>query len=156
MMWRAPRFFKGLRCESKLKTTEEQEVEACSLARNILGGKGVCWNSEMGLGRMTSINYSHGPAQDQTQGWLVHGWNTFGARNKPQPTRTHKTHHGPNLGEITTLPLLIYFVPLYEAYIQKAFCPGSPKIPTTWTSMTLGAHNFACKPPIEITFKAKL
>jgi len=110
----------------------------------------------MGLGRVTSINYSHGPVQDQTQGWLVHGWSTFGARNEPHPTQTHKTHHGLDLGEITTLPLIVYFVPFYEAHIQKAFCLGSPKIPTTGTSTTLGAHNFACKPPIEITSKTKL
>jgi len=38
----------------------------------------------MGLGRMTSINYSHGPAQDQTQGWLVHNqsYTIFGPRKK--------------------------------------------------------------------------
>jgi len=33
---------------------------------------------------------------------------------------------------------------------------GSPEIPTTWTPATLGVHNFACKPLIEMRFKAKL
>jgi hypothetical protein len=32
---------------------------------------------------------------------------------------------------------------------------GSPKIPTR-TPATLGAHNFACKPPIDVRSKAKL
>jgi hypothetical protein len=34
----------------------------------------------MGLGRMTSINYSHGPAQNQTTSWLVHSQSIFGAK----------------------------------------------------------------------------
>jgi len=33
---------------------------------------------------------------------------------------------------------------------------GSPKIPTTRIPATLRAHNFACKPPIEMRSKAKL
>jgi hypothetical protein len=32
------------------------------------GGRGACWSSGMGLEKVTSINYSHGPAQNQTQG----------------------------------------------------------------------------------------
>jgi hypothetical protein len=34
----------------KQKTMEEQGVEASSLARNSLEGKGACWSSWMGLG----------------------------------------------------------------------------------------------------------
>jgi len=32
------------------------------------GGRGACWSSRMGLGRMTIINYSHKPAQNQIKG----------------------------------------------------------------------------------------
>jgi len=32
-----------------------------------------------------------------------------------------KTHHGPDLGEVTTFPLIVYFGPLHGAYIQMAF-----------------------------------
>jgi hypothetical protein len=39
--WRTPKLLNGLKCESKLKITEEQGVRACSLARNILKGGGV-------------------------------------------------------------------------------------------------------------------
>ncbi len=42
------------KCESKVKTTKEQEVGACSMAHSTLKGRGACWNSRMGLGRMTS------------------------------------------------------------------------------------------------------
>jgi hypothetical protein len=37
-----------------MKTMEELGVEARSLARNTLKGKGACWSSRMGLGRRTS------------------------------------------------------------------------------------------------------
>jgi hypothetical protein len=71
----------------------------------------------MGLGRMTSINYSHGPAQKTNTRWLVHNWSTFCVT----------IHHGPDLGEASTFPLIVYYVPLHEAHIQVAFCPGTPK-----------------------------
>jgi hypothetical protein len=37
-----------------------------------------------------------------------------------------------------------------------SFCPESPKIPKVGPPATLGAHNFVCRPPIEMRFKAKL
>jgi hypothetical protein len=65
-------------------------------------------------------------------------------------TQIHKIHHAPNLGETTTFPLILYYVPLHEAHIQIAFCPK------VGTPVTLGPHNFVCKPLIEIRSKAKL
>jgi len=43
--------------------------------------------------------------------------------------------------------LMIYFVPGHRTNTQ---------IPTTRIPTTLGAHNFSCKPPIEMRFEAKL
>ncbi len=78
-------------------------------------------------------------------------------------TQTYKTHHNPDLGEATTFPLIIYFVPGHRTNTQMSFCPetpsGSPKIPKVpkvGNPATLGAHNFVCKPPIEMRFKEKL
>jgi hypothetical protein len=71
-----------------------------------------------------------------------------------EQTRIQKIHHGPDLGEATTFPLIIYYVPLHEAHIQMAFCPGIPKwewnpeIAKVGTPAILGSHNFVCKPPI--------
>jgi hypothetical protein len=42
---------------------KKQEVGADSLARSTLGVKGCAGAPEWGLGRVTSINYSHGLAQ---------------------------------------------------------------------------------------------
>ncbi len=66
-------------------------------------------------------------------------------------TWTHKTHHNPDLGEATTFPFIIYYVPLHEAHIQMTFCHGtlshsignwvgwngSPKIPKVGPPATL-------------------
>jgi hypothetical protein len=57
----------------------------------------------------------------------MHNWNIFGARTNHEQTRIHKTHHGLDLGEATTFPFIVYFVPLHEAHIQMAFCPMTPK-----------------------------
>jgi hypothetical protein len=58
-------------------------------------------------------------------------------------TRTHKTHHGSDLGEATTFPLIVYFVPLQGAHIQMAFCHGTPKWEfrnsQSWDSRDFGA-----------------
>jgi hypothetical protein len=62
----------------------------------------------------------------------------FGARTNHVQTRTHKTKHGPNLGEATTFPLIIYFVPTHK------------------TSTTLGGHNFMCRLSIEMKSEVKL
>jgi hypothetical protein len=54
----------GLKCESKWKTTEEGGVGMRSLAHNTLRGRGACWSSGMGLGRIDKLIHSHGPAHN--------------------------------------------------------------------------------------------
>jgi hypothetical protein len=43
-------------------------------------------------------------------------------------TWTHKTHHGPDSGEATTFPHIVYFAALRRGYIQMALFPGTPKL----------------------------
>ncbi len=76
-----------------------------------------------------------------------------------QVTRTHKTHHGPDLGEATTFPLIVFSAPRFGDYIQMVLfpgTPGSPEIPPCGTPGTLEPHNFASRPRIEVRSKAKL
>jgi hypothetical protein len=124
------------------------------------GGKGVCWSSEMGLGRMTSNQSLTHTCTNQTTSWLVHSLSTFGARTSHRQTQIHKTHHGLNLKEATTFPLIVYYVLSHGTSAQMAFCPrtpsGSLEIPKFGTPATLGAHNFVYRPPIEMRSKAKL
>jgi hypothetical protein len=94
------------------------------------GGRGACWSFGMG----TKNNDKH-----QLFTWTC--------RN-----------HGPDLGEATTFPLIVYSVPLHEAHIQMAFYPRTPKWgfrnSQSGTSAILGPHNFVCRPLIEIRFEA--
>jgi hypothetical protein len=89
---------------------------------------------------------------NQTTSWLVHSLSTFGAKTKHEQIQIHNTHHNPNLGEATTFPLIVYFVPLHKAHIQMTFW----EIPKVGTLTTLGPHNFVRKPLIEMRSKAKL
>jgi len=43
-------------------------------------------------------------------------------------TQTHKTHHGLDLGEATTFPLIVLFMTGHGAYTQMSFCPRTPKL----------------------------
>jgi hypothetical protein len=65
---------------------------------------------------------------NQITSWLVRNWNTFGVETNHEHTRTHKTHHGPDLGEATTFPLIVFFVISHGGYIQMSFCLGTFKL----------------------------
>jgi len=43
-------------------------------------------------------------------------------------TLTHKTHHGPDSGEATTFPHIVFSTTLHGGYIQMAIFPGTPKL----------------------------
>ncbi len=46
--------------------------------------------------------------------------------------------------------------PAPKCHFVSRLPSGSPEIPTIRTPATLGVHNFACKPPIEMRSEAKL
>jgi hypothetical protein len=57
--------------------------------------------------------------------------NIFGAWMYHGHTQTHKTHHGLNLGEDTTFPLIVFYVHGHGDCTQMSFCPGTFKL---WVS----------------------
>jgi len=65
--------------------------------------------------------------QNQPTSWLVHIRNHFWCWDKPRATRIHLTHHGPDSGEATTFPHIVFFVLLRGTRIQMTFSPGTPK-----------------------------
>jgi hypothetical protein len=71
-------------------------------------------------------------------------------------TRIHKIHHNLDLGEATTFPLILYYVLGHETSTRMSFLCGSPEIPKVETLTTLGAHNFVCRPLIEVRSQKKL
>jgi len=46
--------------------------------------------------------------------------------------------------------------PATKCHFVLGFPNGNPEIPTIGIPVTLGAHNFVCRPPIEMGFKEKL
>jgi len=58
----------ALKSESKYKTTEGGGVRAHSLAHNTLKGKGACWSSGMGLGRVDKFHSLTRACTQPTQG----------------------------------------------------------------------------------------
>jgi hypothetical protein len=67
-------------------------------------------------------------ASKQTTKWLVyireHPW----VLGQATGTLDHKTHHGPNSGEATTFPHIVFSGPHFEDYIQMVLFPGTPKL----------------------------
>ncbi len=118
------------------------------------------WDQE----ELTSFTHSHKLAHNShkvVSAQLEHLW----CQDEPWVTRTHKTHHGLDLGETTTFPLIVYSAPLYEPHIQMTFLSrdsrvgvpsGSPEIALNGTPVTLEPHNFASRLWIEVQSKAKL
>jgi hypothetical protein len=85
---------------------------------------------------------------------------TFGAQTSHKQTQTHKTHHGLDLGEVITFPLIIFYVIIHGATPKCHFSRESQVenleileigIPTTFE-----AHNILCKPLIKTWLKEKL
>jgi hypothetical protein len=123
-------------------------------------GKGACWSSGMELRRMTCNWSITRVCTNQITSWLVHNLSTFGARTSHGQPQTHKTHHGLDLGEATTFPLIIFLCLSTRATSKWHFVLGLPngslEIPTTRIPTTLGPHNFAFRPPIAMRFQPKL
>jgi len=97
-------------------------------------GRGVCWSSGMGLGRMTSNHSLTWTCTNQTS-WLMCRWSTFGARTSHMQTWTHKTHHGLDLGEASTFSFIVYSMLGHGTNTQMSFCP---RIPKSWKFPQLG------------------
>jgi hypothetical protein len=64
----------------------------------------------------------------QTTKWLVHIREHPWVLGQATGTLTHKTHHGPNSGEATTFPHIVFSALLHGDYIQMTLFPGTPKL----------------------------
>jgi hypothetical protein len=77
----------------------------------------------------------------------MRSWSTFGAWMNHGQTWIHNIHHGLDLGEAITFPLIVFFVLGHRAYIE---------ILEVGIHATLKAHNILCIPSIEVRFEEKL
>ncbi len=48
-------------------------------------------------------------------------------------TSDHKIHHGPDSGDATTIPHVVYSATLRRTYIQVAQIPGTPEMESRWS-----------------------
>jgi hypothetical protein len=102
------------------------------------GGRRACWSSGMRTRKSDKHHLLTWTYTNQTISWLVHNLNIFGAWMSHEQTQTHKTHHSLDLGEATTFPLIVYFVPCHGTSTQMAFCHATPK----WESRNSQSWDF--------------
>ncbi len=67
-------------------------------------------------------------AQNKPPEWLVHIPGHPLVLGQATGTSDHKTHHGPDSGDATTIPHIVYSATLRGGYIQMALFPGTPKL----------------------------
>ncbi len=112
-----------------------QRVGFAELVRNLVPlptsstkrGRRVVWEAP-GLDQEEIKLFGHGPASKTNMSWLEVILHAFGVGTSHGLTRTHMTHHGLDLGEATTFPLIVFSVAPREAYIQMTLFPRTPKV----------------------------
>jgi hypothetical protein len=87
------------------------------------------------------INLLTRACTNQTTIWLVRNWNIFCAWTSHDCAWIHKIHHGLDLREATTFPLIVFFMPNHGANTQMSFCPRTPKL-ESWNSLNWDFCNF--------------
>ncbi len=115
----------------------------------------------MGLGKMTS-NHSLTGTCTKLNNKLVNEYlKHFWCQDEPQANSDSQDSPWPGLGGSHHLPPLQYTLcmatrPAPKCHFVPGLPSGSSKIPTTRIPTTFGAHNFACKPLIEMRSEIKL
>ncbi len=66
--------------------------------------------------------------QNKPLTWLVHIPGHPWVLGQTTGTLDHKIHHGPDSGEATTFPHMVFSVPCFGDYIRMALFPGTPKL----------------------------
>jgi hypothetical protein len=72
------------------------------------------------------LSHSNLHPKPTTKG-LVHIWEHPWVLGQATGTLTHMIHHGPNSGEATTFPHIVFSTALRRGYIQMALFLGTPK-----------------------------
>jgi hypothetical protein len=125
---------------------------------SIRRGRGACWSSEMGLGKVT--NYSLTRTCIQPTNKLV------SSHSRAPLVLGQATSNSSGLTWLTTAqiwgkpppsPHIVYSMPLRAEWLFVPGLPRSrPKTVPVWTPGTLHDHNSLLKPLIGMRFEAKL
>jgi len=107
--------------------TESWDLEDAPNFEHYKGVEGCARSPGIRLGRGTNRS-SFDLHPKQTTKWLVHIPGHPWVLGQTTGTLDHKTHHGPDSGETTTFPHIVFFVTLRWGYIQMALFFGTPKL----------------------------
>jgi len=96
-----------------------------SSTRKGVKGRARSFGIRLGRGtRLSSLNLHPKPTTKGLVRIREHLW----VLGQAIGTLTHLTHHGPDSGEATTFPHIVFFALLRGGYIQMALFPGTPKL----------------------------
>jgi hypothetical protein len=126
--WRTPKS----RGETHLRVSQSQvakswDLEAHSWLPTLERGRGRVGSPGIRLGRWFSRS-SLNLHQNKPPTWLVHIPGHPWVLGQATGILDHETHHGPDSGEATTIPHIIFSAPHFGDYIQMALFPGTPKL----------------------------
>ncbi len=127
-LWCTPIFFKDSNVSPKMKIIEKKVIDIFSLAFRTSGVEGHVGTAWWGLGKVTSRPIIHMDLHKPNNQLVSASWNIFGAWTSHRHTRTHKTHHNPDLGEAINFPLMVFFVIGHGDCTQMSFYLGTPKL----------------------------
>ncbi len=146
--WRAPKSLVRPKLGPSYSTAEMWRTRGTLPAFSTKRGKGACWSSGIRI-RMSDKPYSLSYSilhQNQPTSWLVHIRSTFGVGTSHGQPWTRLIHNGPNLGEATTFPHMVYSALFRHTYIRMVLFSrdsknGVPKLsqfglPGLWTFIT--------------------
>ncbi len=102
-------------------------LEGRSRLPALKGGRGVCQKSRDQTRKKDKYYLTRICIQNQPQEGLIHIREHPWVLGQATGTWTHLTHHGPDSGEATTFPHIVFFAALSGGYIQMALFPGTPK-----------------------------
>ncbi len=140
---------KGLKCEPKQKAAEEGGVGARSLAHNTLRGRGACWSSGMGLGRIDKLHSLTWACTQPTQSGqciigvplvLRRATGNTDTQDSPRPG-LGGSHHLPPYSILCSSPRRLH----PNGYFSQDSRVGIPKsrqmgLPRLWSPITLRAN----------------
>ncbi len=121
-----PSSLMNLTSSPKMKTTEREGIRARSLVCNTSKVKGHAGALRWGLGRLTSKSITHMDMHKPNKfvsAQLEHLW----CMDEPRADTNSQDSPRLGLGEATTFPLIVYYVPGHRASTQMSFCHGTPK-----------------------------
>jgi hypothetical protein len=109
------------------KVVESWDLEDAPNFQHYKGVEGRVRSPGIRLGRETrrsSLNLHPKPTTKRLVHIREHPW----VLGQATGILTHKTHHGPDSGEATTFPHIVFSALLRGDYIQMALLPETPKL----------------------------